>query len=89
MSCFAGTAAAEGGKAVYAKTCAACHSKGLVGAPKLGDKAAWASRVANGKDALVASVIKGKGVMQPRAGIPTLSDADIKAAVEYMLSQAT
>jgi cytochrome c5 len=59
-----------------------------VGAPKLGDKSMWESRTKKGgADALAASVIAGKGLMAPRAGVPSLSDADIKAAVDYMLSQ--
>ena len=80
----AGPVAAADGKAVYDKTCAACH-KNM--APKLGDKAAWAPRIKQGADALTASVIKGKGAMPPKAG-SSLPDADIKAAVEYMISKA-
>jgi cytochrome c5 len=80
----AGPVAAADGKAVYEKTCAVCHK---VMAPKLGDKAAWAPRIKQGADALTASVIKGKGAMPPKGG-STLPDADIKAAVEYIMSQA-
>jgi cytochrome c5 len=80
----AGPVAAAEGKTVYDKTCSACHN---VMAPKLGDKAAWAPRIKLGADALTASVIKGKGAMPPKAG-STLSDADIKDAVEYMISKA-
>lgn len=71
--------------ALYTQACAACHIAGVAGAPKLGDKAAWAPRVAMGVDALTASVIKGKGAMPPRGG-STGSDADIKAVVQYMVS---
>ena len=78
-------ALAADGKAVYDKTCVACHASGVANAPKLGDKAAWAPRVATGKDALVASVVKGKGAMPPKAGAASLSDDDIKAAVDYMI----
>lgn len=77
--------AAADGKAIYSANCAACHN---VLAPKLGDKAAWAPRIKQGKDALVASVIKGKGSMPARAGRPGLSDDDVKAAVDYIVSQA-
>lgn len=77
--------AAADGKEVYAKTCAACHA---VMPPKIGDKAAWAPRIQAGTEALVASVIKGKGAMPPRGGKSALSDADIKAAVEYMVAQS-
>ena len=80
----AGPVAAADGKAVYDKTCAACHK---VMAPKLGDKAAWAPRIKQGADALTASAIKGKGAMPPKGG-SSLPDADIKAAVEYIMSQA-
>lgn len=76
--------AAEG-KEIYAKACAACH---VAMPPKLGDKAAWAPRIAAGTDAMVASAIKGKGAMPPRGGQSSLSDADIRAAVEYMVAQS-
>jgi len=79
-------ALAADGKAVYDKTCVACHAAGVANAPKLGDKAAWAPRVATGKDALLASVIKGKGAMPPKAGAADLKDDDIKAAIDYMLA---
>ena len=63
----------------------ACHAAGVAGAPKLGDKAAWAPRLSAGLDALTASVIKGKGVMAPRGG-SNASDAEIRASVEYMVN---
>lgn len=75
------------GKTVYGQTCAACHASGLAGAPKVGDKAAWAPRTGNGKAALVSSVVKGKGAMPPKAGNASLTDADIGAAIDYMLEQ--
>ena len=81
-------AVAADGKAVYDKTCMACHATGVANAPKLGDKAAWAPRVGVGKDALVGSVVKGKGAMPPKAGVADLKDDDIKAAVDYMLAAA-
>lgn len=81
----AGGAWAADGDAVYNQNCGACHN---AMPPKLGDKAAWAPRLKLGTDALVASVIKGKGVMPPRGGHANLSDGDIKAAVEYMESKA-
>jgi cytochrome c5 len=79
-------ALAADGKAVYDKTCVACHAAGVANAPKLGDKAAWAPRVATGKDALFTSVVKGKGAMPPKAGAADLKDEDIKAAIDYMLA---
>src|SRR5262245_3814017 len=80
-------AAAEG-KAVYDKVCFACHLQSVAGSPKLGDKEAWAPRVKTGTDALVQSVVKGKGAMPPKAGNPSLSDGEIRAAVEFMVSQS-
>ncbi|MBC5764019.1 c-type cytochrome [Ramlibacter albus] len=79
------TAMAADGKAVYEKTCVACHAAGVANAPKLGDKAAWAPRVATGKAALVASVKTGKGAMPPKAGNAALTDDEITAAVDFML----
>jgi cytochrome c5 len=79
------TAAAAGPPALYNQVCSACHAAGVAGAPKLGDKAAWAPRVAQGVDALTASVIKGKGAMPPKGGA-SASDADIKALVTYMVN---
>ena len=72
---------------LYAQSCTVCHAAGVAGAPKLGDKAAWAPRIAQGLDALTASVIKGKGAMPPRGG-STASDADIRATVTYMVGTA-
>ena len=77
-------AMAADGQAVYSQNCAACHTSM---SPKLGDKVAWAPLIKEGADSLVASTIKGKGTMPPRGGHANLSDADIKAAVAYMVSQ--
>jgi cytochrome c5 len=79
-----GQLAAADGKATYDKSCAMCH-KAM--APKMGDKAAWAPIIAQGADALTASVIKGKGKMKPRGGAAAATDEDLKAAVEYIISQ--
>ena len=80
--------AAADGKALYDKVCFVCHQVSVAGSPKLGDKAAWAPRLQAGIDALVQSVIKGKGAMPPKAGNPALSDAEIRAAVEFMVAQS-
>lgn len=80
----AATVAAGAGESLYKMACAACHVAGVAGAPKFGDKAAWAPRVGAGVDALTASVIKGKGAMPPKGG-SAASDAEIKASVQYML----
>lgn len=78
-------AAAGGGEALYKQACAACHMTGAANAPKLGDKAAWAPRLAQGVPALVQNAIKGKGAMPPKGG-STAPDADVRAAVEYMVT---
>ena len=80
-----GSALAADGQDVYKQNCGLCHN---MIAPKLGDKASWAPRLKQGTDALVASVIKGKGAMPPRGGKANLSDADIQAAVQYIVSKA-
>jgi cytochrome c5 len=82
------SAGAVDGKKVYDTTCTACHTAGVANAPKLGNKAEWAPRIKQGTDALVQSVIKGKGAMPPKAGNPALSDAEIRAAIDFMVSQA-
>jgi cytochrome c5 len=83
-----GFASAADGKAVYDKVCTVCHAAGVAGAPKYGDKAAWAPRAAQGKDALLQSVVKGKGAMPPKAGNAALTDDEIKSAIDYMLAAA-
>jgi len=81
-------AAIADGKVIYEKTCAVCHVAGVAGAPKTGDKAAWATRIKQGMDALHAATIKGKGAMPPKGGAAQLSDDQIKAAVEYLVGQS-
>lgn len=75
------------GKKIYDTACVACHAAGVAGAPILGDKAAWAPRIAKGLDALVESGIKGLNAMPPK-GTFTGSDEDFKASVEYMVNQS-
>ena len=83
----AGEAKADG-KAVYEKTCSVCHATGLAGAPKFGDKGAWAPRIATGMDALHNSSLHGKNAMPPKGGNTALSDTDVMAAVDYMVGAA-
>lgn len=78
-----GQVAAADGKAVYDKSCKGCHAAMK---PKTGDKQAWAPLIKQGADALTASVIKGKGMMPPKG--TAASDADVKAAVDYIISQS-
>jgi len=76
------------GKKVFDTTCTACHTPGVAGAPKLGDKKDWAPHLAHGVDVLYATAIKGKGAMPPKGGNTALSDAEVKAAVDYMVAAA-
>ena len=75
------------GKNLYDTVCMACHAAGIAGAPKTGDKAAWKARIATGKEALYNSALHGKNAMPPKGG-SSAADADIKAAVDYLVSQA-
>ena len=79
---------AMSGEEIVKTTCAACHQAGVAGAPKLGNQADWAPRIKLGMSALVASVVKGKGAMPPRAGNASLSDQDLARAVTFMANQA-
>jgi cytochrome c5 len=73
------------GKAVYDANCTACHATGVAGAPRTGDKAAWAPRLKAGMEALYTASLKGKNAMPPKGGNLALADADVKAAVDYMV----
>ncbi|CAN7636889.1 cytochrome c5 family protein [Acidovorax sp. SD340] len=84
----AAAAAAGAGEALYKQACQVCHAAGVAGAPKFGDKAAWSARLPAGIDALYNSVAKGKGAMPPRGGAAQASDADLRAAVEFMAAAA-
>lgn len=90
----AAPAAAENvvGKATYGKTCSLCHAANVAGAPKPGDKADWAPRIAQGMDVVYKHAIEGftgaKGQMPARGGSTTLSDADVKATVDFMVDQS-
>jgi cytochrome c5 len=88
----AGAATASAGEGVYKTACFACHGAGIAGAPKAGEKAAWAPRIAQGKAALYDHAIHGyqgkAGVMPPKGGNTALTDADVKSAVDYLVSLA-
>jgi cytochrome c5 len=75
------------GASLYQKNCFACHDTGAAGAPKRGDKAAWAPRLAQGSQVLYAAALKGMNAMPPRGGSGA-SDADIKAAVDYIVMES-
>jgi cytochrome c5 len=82
MAAASGPVSAE---QTYNANCMACHASGVAGAPKKGDAAAWAPRIAQGEDALVQSVVKGKGAMPPKAGNPSLTEEQIRASVRYLI----
>ncbi|MEC5212348.1 cytochrome c5 [Polaromonas sp. CG_9.5] len=83
----------EVGKSTFNNTCALCHASGAAGAPKPGDKADWGPRIAQGKDTLYKHALEGytgaKGVMPARGGSTTLSDDQVKAAVDYMVGRSS
>ncbi len=74
------------GEKTFNTICTGCHSTGALGAPKLGDKAAWAPRIAQGMEVLYNSALKGKNSMPAKGGNPSLSDADVKATVDYIVA---
>ncbi|OZA28403.1 MAG: hypothetical protein B7X91_05545 [Hydrogenophilales bacterium 17-64-11] len=76
------------GQQVYRQACAFCHDRGVAGAPKAGDAAAWGPRLAQGVDTLYASALQGKGAMPARGGNPALADTDVKAAVDHLAAQS-
>ena len=76
------------GQQIYQSSCQACHATGAAGAPKVGDKEAWAPRIATGVDAMLAVAIKGKGAMPPKGTCMSCTDDQLKAAIEYMVSQS-
>ncbi|OIQ99634.1 cytochrome c-555 precursor [mine drainage metagenome] len=84
-------ASADAGKKLYESTCIACHGTGVAGAPKVGDKAAWGPIIAQGMPVLYDRAIHGftgkLGTMPPKGG-SAASDADVKAAVDYMVAQS-
>ena len=76
------------GKKVYINDCSSCHKLGLIGAPKIGDKAAWTTLLSGGIDPVVENAINGKGNMPAKGGNSNLSNDEVKAAVEYMVEQS-
>ncbi|WP_397475116.1 c-type cytochrome [Pusillimonas sp.] len=76
------------GVQVYESTCSACHTAGVAGAPKLGDKAAWAPLIQDGYEHLLEIAIHGKGAMPAKGGNPTLSDLEVERAMVYMANES-
>ena len=78
---------AQAGKKLYEQVCQACHAAGVLNAPKFGDKTAWAPRLKDPMDTIYNYALHGKGAMPPKGG-SNASDADVKAAVDYMVNAA-
>lgn len=81
-------AKARSGQEVYQQSCAACHAAAVMGAPKTGDKAAWQPRIAQGVPTLYTHALSGIRAMPARGGNASLSDPEVKAAVDYLVAQA-
>jgi cytochrome c5 len=88
----AASPASRDGQQIYQSACVACHDAGIAGAPKLGDKGQWAKRIAKGVDTLYASAVNGMqgsgGAMPAKGGNPALSNAEVKAAVDYIVARS-
>ena len=82
------SAAKPDGAHIYQTVCAMCHAAGLAGAPKYGDQAAWKPRIVQGLPMLHEHAVKGIRTMPPKGGSATLSDAEVGAAVDYMVSHS-
>ncbi|HDH08846.1 MAG TPA: cytochrome c5 family protein [Gammaproteobacteria bacterium] len=80
---------ASNGKATYDTACFACHGTGAAGAPIVGKKDAWASRISQGKDKLYSHAINGFKAMPAKGGRASLSDEDVKAVVDYMVGKSS
>ncbi|MFC1702199.1 c-type cytochrome [Pseudomonadota bacterium] len=81
--------AIEGGELIYQQACQMCHEAGVAGSPMIGDAAAWAVRMEQGRDKLVSNAIGGIGVMPPKGGQSQLSDEEVASAVDFMIQQTT
>ncbi len=88
VALFGMMSSAQADISTYRTACMACHASGAAGAPKLGDKAAWKARIAQGMDTMVKNAIKGKGAMPPKGGRSNLTDEQIKSTVKYMVSES-
>ena len=87
LASAAGETVNPAGEKLYQSACLACHMAGVAGAPKLGDKAAWATVTEKGMDAMMQITINGKGAMPPR-GATKADDDTLRAAVEYMVAKS-
>jgi len=80
--------AARSGEQIVQQYCAACHTTGAAGAPKIGDKAAWAKQLGGGLERMLKTSISGKGSMPPRGGASDLSDPELARAIVHMANQS-
>ena len=80
--------APRNGEQVVQSQCVLCHGPGVGGAPKVGDRKAWGARAQAGLDNLVRSAIRGRGAMPPSGGLSDLTEAELRAAIAYMLRQS-
>ncbi|WJW75981.1 c-type cytochrome [Thiohalobacter sp. IOR34] len=85
---LSGALAHADGEQLFKAKCFMCHGTGAAGAPKIGDKAAWAPRIKTGMDALMNSVMNGKNAMPPKGTCMDCSKEDLQAAVEYLISHS-
>tara|TARA_Y100000022_G_C13181135_1_gene343466 strand:- start:378 stop:857 length:480 start_codon:yes stop_codon:yes gene_type:complete len=81
-------ASSKSGKDVYNSVCMSCHMSGAAGAPITGEANQWADRLAKGNDTLYSNAINGIGVMPAKGGLMSLSDDEVKLAVDYMLEES-
>jgi len=82
------SAGPKSGEEIYNGTCVSCHGTGAAGAPKMGDAAAWAPRIATGMDSMLANATKGLNAMPPKGLCMACSDAELQSAIEYMVSNS-
>ncbi len=80
--------ASRSGEELYKAVCGVCHETGVAGAPKTGDKAAWAPRIGVGLDGLLKSAIAGKNAMPPKGGAADATDGEMKAAIAFMANKS-
>jgi len=73
------------GQQVFEKNCKVCHASGISGAPILGNRKMWEKRLPQGMDTLVSHAINGYGLMPPKGGNPSLTDDEVRNAVNYMV----
>ncbi len=82
-------AASADGQKIYQASCQACHAVGVAGAPKTGDKEAWALRIAKGNDALLSSVMNGLNAMPPKGACMSCTEEELQAAIAYLVEQGS